>query len=159
MGQKTHPLGFRLGIVKDWRSRWYADKDFPSMLQEDEKIRNYLEKRLAHAASSTYVSWVKDAKLSVTGSSLSASGLQPTMTIRPTDRPIVRQSARRFLPIVNNQDMICGTPEDISSHGHRRQTIGDDSPMCPDRVAQVPEAGPGLCQSYRFPIGGRVTTV
>ena len=52
MGQKTHPLGFRLGIVKDWRSRWYADRDFPRMLQEDEKIRTYLERRLAHAALS-----------------------------------------------------------------------------------------------------------
>ena len=50
MGQKTHPLGFRLGIVKDWRSRWYADREFPRMLQEDERIRTYLERRLAHAA-------------------------------------------------------------------------------------------------------------
>ena len=52
MGQKTHPHGFRLGVVKDWRSRWYADKDFPRFLKEDETIRKYLHRRLAHAALS-----------------------------------------------------------------------------------------------------------
>ena len=52
MGQKTHPHGFRLGVVKDWRSRWYADKDFPRLLKEDETIRKYLHRRLAHAALS-----------------------------------------------------------------------------------------------------------
>jgi len=39
MGQKTHPYGFRLGVVKDWKSRWYAEsKDFPRLLQEDETV-------------------------------------------------------------------------------------------------------------------------
>ncbi len=52
MGQKTHPHGFRLGIVKDWQSRWYAEKEFPQLLQEDETIRRYLERRLSHAAIS-----------------------------------------------------------------------------------------------------------
>lgn len=52
MGQKTHPHGFRLGIVKDWQSRWYAEKEFPALLQEDETIRRYLDRRLAHAAIS-----------------------------------------------------------------------------------------------------------
>ena len=52
MGQKTHPHGFRLGVVKDWRSRWYAEKDFPALLSEDETIRKYLHRRLAHAALS-----------------------------------------------------------------------------------------------------------
>ena len=52
MGQKTHPHGFRLGVVKDWRSRWYAEKDFPALLEEDETIRKYLHRRLAHAALS-----------------------------------------------------------------------------------------------------------
>ena len=66
MGQKTHPLGFRLGIVKDWRSRWYADRDFPRMLQEDEKIRTYLERRLAHAALSRVEIAKKPSKVVVT---------------------------------------------------------------------------------------------
>ena len=53
MGQKTHPHGFRLGIVKPWRSRWYAaGRDFPALLKEDELIRTYLKMRLHHAAIS-----------------------------------------------------------------------------------------------------------
>ena len=66
MGQKTHPLGFRLGIVKDWRSRWYAERDFPRLLQEDETIRNYLHRRLAHAALSKVEIERKPSKIVVT---------------------------------------------------------------------------------------------
>ena len=50
MGQKTHPHGFRLGIVADWRSHWYAERDFPKQLKEDHTIRQYLHQRLHHAA-------------------------------------------------------------------------------------------------------------
>jgi small subunit ribosomal protein S3 len=50
MGQKTHPRGFRLGIVKPWKSRWFADRNFAALLKEDETIRKYLHRRLAHAA-------------------------------------------------------------------------------------------------------------
>jgi small subunit ribosomal protein S3 len=50
MGQKTNPIGFRLGIVKPWVSRWYADRDMPALLKEDELIRKYLLTRLGHAA-------------------------------------------------------------------------------------------------------------
>ncbi len=50
MGQKTNPIGFRLGIVKPWVSRWYAGKDMPALLKEDELIRKYLLTRLGHAA-------------------------------------------------------------------------------------------------------------
>jgi small subunit ribosomal protein S3 len=52
VGQKTHPHGFRLGIVKPWRSRWFAHRDFPALLKEDELIRTYLKARLQHAAIS-----------------------------------------------------------------------------------------------------------
>jgi small subunit ribosomal protein S3 len=52
VGQKTHPHGFRLGIVKPWRSRWFAGKEFPALLKEDELIRTYLRTRLQHAAIS-----------------------------------------------------------------------------------------------------------
>ncbi|HWO87964.1 MAG TPA: 30S ribosomal protein S3 [Gemmatimonadales bacterium] len=52
MGQKTHPHGFRLGIVKPWRSRWFAGREFPTLLKEDELIRTYLKTRLQHAAIS-----------------------------------------------------------------------------------------------------------
>ncbi len=50
MGQKTHPTGFRLGIIKPWQSRWFAGKDMPALLKEDELIRKYLKARLGHAA-------------------------------------------------------------------------------------------------------------
>jgi small subunit ribosomal protein S3 len=51
MGQKIHPTGFRLSVTKDWSSRWYAgSKDFPGMLNEDVKVRDYLKKKLAHAS-------------------------------------------------------------------------------------------------------------
>ena len=52
MGQKTHPYGFRLGIIKPWRSRWFARERFPELLKEDELIRKYLKTRLGHAAIS-----------------------------------------------------------------------------------------------------------
>ena len=51
MGQKIHPTGFRLSVLKNWSSRWYANtKNFPGMLHEDIKVREYLKKKLAHAS-------------------------------------------------------------------------------------------------------------
>ncbi|MFN0180702.1 MAG: 30S ribosomal protein S3 [Gemmatimonadales bacterium] len=50
MGQKTNPIGFRLGVVKPWVSRWYANKEMPALLKEDQLIRKYLMTRLGHAA-------------------------------------------------------------------------------------------------------------
>ncbi len=52
MGQKVHPTGFRLGTTEQWRSRWYADKDYAEKLGNDLTIRKFLEKRLARAALS-----------------------------------------------------------------------------------------------------------
>ena len=52
MGQKVHPIGFRLGTTENWRSRWYEDKDYAKTLGNDLKLRSYLEKRLEHAALS-----------------------------------------------------------------------------------------------------------
>ncbi|MBU2591648.1 MAG: 30S ribosomal protein S3 [Nitrospinota bacterium] len=49
MGQKVHPIGFRLGINKDWQSSWYAKKDYVSFLHEDIAIRKYIKKELYHA--------------------------------------------------------------------------------------------------------------
>ena len=50
MGQKVNPVGMRVGINKDWNSRWYADdKEYPVYLNEDIKIRKYLEKELKEA--------------------------------------------------------------------------------------------------------------
>lgn len=51
MGQKIHPTGFRVGINEPWRSRWYAGKDdFPVLLLEDQKIRNFIKKEYKNAA-------------------------------------------------------------------------------------------------------------
>jgi small subunit ribosomal protein S3 len=66
MGQKTHPHGFRLGIVRDWRSRWYAERNFPELLMEDETIRKYLHRRLAHAALSHVEIERKPSKIVIT---------------------------------------------------------------------------------------------
>ncbi len=52
MGQKVHPYGFRLGVIKDWRSRWYAEKDYGENLQEDLRIRSFVKSRLLHAGVS-----------------------------------------------------------------------------------------------------------
>ena len=54
MGQKVHPIGIRLGIVKDWTSKWYADsKDYASYLYTDLKVREFLRKKLAAASVSS----------------------------------------------------------------------------------------------------------
>ena len=52
MGQKVHPIGFRLGVIRTWESNWYAEKDYSQLLHEDLKLRNYLKERLHHAGIS-----------------------------------------------------------------------------------------------------------
>jgi len=48
MGQKVHPNGFRLGVIKDWSSVWYAGKDYAELLHEDLRLREYIKRRLFH---------------------------------------------------------------------------------------------------------------
>ena len=52
MGQKVNPIGFRLGIVKTWDSRWYAGKNYADYILEDHKIRKFIKKKLYHAGIS-----------------------------------------------------------------------------------------------------------
>lgn len=52
MGQKINPIGLRVGIIRDWESKWYADKDYAVLLHEDLKIRKYIAKRLSEASVS-----------------------------------------------------------------------------------------------------------
>ena len=52
MGQKVHPIGFRLGISTDWKSRWYADKLYKDYIGEDVKIRRMMAKGLERAGIS-----------------------------------------------------------------------------------------------------------
>lgn len=53
MGQKVNPTGLRVGIIRDWEAKWYAEKDFATYLNEDLRIRKYIEQRLADASVST----------------------------------------------------------------------------------------------------------
>ncbi len=53
MGQKTNPIGFRLGIIRDWDSNWYAERDFAEKLEEDIMLRKYVRQRLQNAGIST----------------------------------------------------------------------------------------------------------
>jgi small subunit ribosomal protein S3 len=55
MGQKTNPIGLRLGIIRGWDSNWYGGKDFSAKLVEDQQIRNYLNARLSKAGISKIV--------------------------------------------------------------------------------------------------------
>ena len=66
MGQKTNPIGFRLGVTRDHRSKWYANRDFPALLREDELLRKYLHARLGHAAISDLTIERKPGKVVVT---------------------------------------------------------------------------------------------
>ncbi len=52
MGRKVHPLGFRIGVIRDWQARWYADKNYPELLQEDFKLRQAIQSRYAEAGIS-----------------------------------------------------------------------------------------------------------
>ena len=49
MGQKVHPIGFRLGITKNWKSRWFSPKNYPDLIQEDRRIREIVKKQLSAA--------------------------------------------------------------------------------------------------------------
>ena len=55
MGQKTNPIGFRLGVIKSWESRWFSEKDYSKLLQEDINIRKFLMKKLSAAGISKVV--------------------------------------------------------------------------------------------------------
>ena len=56
MGQKTHPIGFRIGVIRDWNSKWFANKrDYTQLLHEDIRIKDYIKKRYASAGISKVV--------------------------------------------------------------------------------------------------------
>lgn len=52
MGQKVNPVGFRLGIIKTWESRWYSDKKYAEYIREDFNLRKFIKKKLYHAGIS-----------------------------------------------------------------------------------------------------------
>lgn len=53
MGQKVHPIGMRVGVIRDWDAKWYAEKEYAEYLHEDLKIRKFIGKQLADASVST----------------------------------------------------------------------------------------------------------
>ena len=55
MGQKVHPGGFRVGVIHDWKSHWYTEKEFKQFLAEDEKIRLHILGKLSHAGLSRII--------------------------------------------------------------------------------------------------------
>ena len=65
MGQKTHPIGLRLGIVKTWDSRWFAKRGYAEMLKEDLLIKRYLKKRLYQAGISKITIERKGEKITI----------------------------------------------------------------------------------------------
>ncbi len=66
MGQKVNPVGYRLGINKDWESRWYSKKDYANNLNKDIKIREYILKNLKDAAISSVIIERKKNRVDVT---------------------------------------------------------------------------------------------
>lgn len=66
MGQKVNPVGYRLGVNKDWDSRWYAKKDYANNLNKDIKIREYILKTLKDAAISSVIIERKKNRVDVT---------------------------------------------------------------------------------------------
>jgi small subunit ribosomal protein S3 len=68
MGQKINPIGFRLGVSRDWNSRWFAKgRGFSTMLNEDLKVRDFLKRKLAHASVSKVIIErpAKDARITI----------------------------------------------------------------------------------------------
>jgi len=58
LGRKVHPYGFRLKIIRDWQARWYAKKgpQYADLLEEDLKLRKFVQKEVGHAASPKWTS-------------------------------------------------------------------------------------------------------
>ena len=121
MGQKTHPRGFRLGIVAPWRSRWYAERNFPALLVEDAKIRKYLNQRLGHASLSEISIERKPGKVIVT-----------VHTARPgrgdrQGRRRGRQAPRRAGPPLGRREVAINV-EEVKRPEVDAQLVADTSP-------------------------------
>lgn len=67
MGQKVNPIGFRLGVIKSWDSRWFAEKDYRKFIEDDWRIREFLKKKLFHAGISKIEieRWAKRIRLRI----------------------------------------------------------------------------------------------
>ena len=120
MGQKIHPTGFRLAVQKNWTSRWYANsKNFPAMLQGDIKVREYLKKKLAHAAVSKIVIErpAKNAKITIYSA-------RPGIVIgkKGEDIETLRSALQRMMgvPVHLNIEEVRKPEIDATSHNNLR---------------------------------------
>jgi small subunit ribosomal protein S3 len=122
MGQKVHPIGMRLGIVKDWSSRWYAQsKDFADTLIADIKVREYLGKKLAAAGISRIQIErpARNAKITV-------------YTARPG--VIIGKSGKEVDTLRDEVNKILGVPVHVSIEEVRKPEL--DAKLVAEAVAQ-----------------------
>ena len=127
MGQKTHPYGFRLGIVTDWKSRWYSEKDYTALANEDYRIRDYLGRELKRGAVS------RGGHRAYEGAT---PGRRSYRTARGGDRPQGKRG--RADPLRYREDD--GSPG--QAQHHRGQGSGDRRPAAGPRGGR-PAREPG----------------
>ncbi len=122
MGQKIHPIGFRLAVTKNWSSKWFANsKNFPKMLNEDLEVREYLKKKLAHAAVSKVVIErpAKNAKITI-------HSARPGVVIgkKGEDIEVLRRDLQKML----------GVPVHVNIEEVRKPEL--DAQLIADNIAQ-----------------------
>ena len=86
MGHKVNPNGFRLGVIKSWESRWYADRNYRDLVAEDRKLRNLIQKRLVNAA----VSRIEIERVAGTQISISIHTAKPGIVIGRSGESVER---------------------------------------------------------------------
>src|SRR2546428_4530542 len=122
MGQKIHPTGFRLSVNRNWSSKWYANsKHFPTILNEDIKVRDYLKKKLSHASVGkiTIERPAKNARITI-HSARAGGGTGK----KGEDIEILRASLRKMM----------GTEVGLNIEGIRKPEI--DAQLVADSIAQ-----------------------
>ncbi len=123
MGQKVHPTGIRLGIVKDWDSKWYAEsKNFADVLHADFLARTYLEKELAKAS----ISRVRIERPTATSAHVTIHSARPGVIIGKKGEDVGR--------LKNKVSKIMGVPAHISIEEVRKPEV--DSKLVAESIAQ-----------------------
>src|SRR2546425_7288142 len=96
MGQKTHPIGFRLGSTRTWSSRWFATKTYAALLHEDVKIRRFIKDQLYHAGIAKI-----DIERSANRARITISTARPGIIIgrkRSEERRVGKECRSRWSP-------------------------------------------------------------
>lgn len=121
MGQKTHPVGFRLGVIKDWDARWFDRKNFAAKLSEDTKIRDYVRKRLPRAGVAKLV--------------IERTSKRVTLTVH-TSRPgvVIGKSGKEIAQIEEELKKLTGKEVKIMIHEIKRPEL--DAYLVAENIAQ-----------------------